>query len=139
MNKNETVKILAMISAYYGQGKADPQQMVNAWYVILKDYDYGVAEKAVIEFAKTDSRDYATFPSVGQIVRAIEKQKNYANLIYNTLWAGGDYDSLPVGAQNLLSKAVFDEYKGKGLTEIENSSKAIKNAILQNQQKKLIE
>ena len=138
MTKDETIMILAMLSAYYGQGKADPNQMVSAWHLILREYEYGVAEKAVIEFARTDSRDYASFPSVGQIINAIEKQKGYANLVFNSIWARQDYDTLPEGAQRLITWQRYNELKDIGYEELEQQKNIIKDEITNTQKVKLL-
>lgn len=71
MTKRETTKILTILRAFYKTDQ-DAVETVNAWHTILEGYDYQVAEVAVRNFAKNDTRDYQTFPGVGQIVRQIE-------------------------------------------------------------------
>ena len=104
MNKNETLKILAMLSAYYGQGKSDAKQMASAWHLILKDYSYQDAERAVVEFARNDVRDYATFPTVGVIIREIETAHTNARKLKNKAWNNilntNEYDKLIEEAKN---------------------------------------
>ena len=115
MNKNETLKILAMLSAYYGQGKSDAQQMASAWHLILKDYPYQDAEQAVVEFARNDVRDYATFPTVGVIIREIDTARTNARKLKNKAWNNilntNEYDKLIEEAKEWFSREQFNELK----------------------------
>ena len=108
MTKQETIVILAMLSAYYGEGKSDPEQMVAAWYVILKDYDFATAQVAVVNFAKTDYRDYATFPSVGKIVQAIDAERMKRRAVFNAALAEKPYEELDSRYQEIITE---DQYK----------------------------
>lgn len=116
MNKTETIKIMAMLSAYYGQGKANAEAMANAWHLILQDYDYKLAEQAVINYAKNDRREYASFPSVGAIVNVIEQteaeQKNLVNRVFNAVLNGVPYDDMPEEQKLLCDRGVYE----RGLT-----------------------
>lgn len=107
MNFKETVKILAILNAFYGQGKANPETMANAWHVILKPFDYAISEQAVFNFAKTDTREYSTFPGVGQIVKAIRHEEKLPNLIYNFARGRELYKNLPERAKEMITE---DEY-----------------------------
>lgn len=120
MTMQETIKIITMLSAYYGQGKADAKTMANAWHLILKDYDYDLAEKAVIEFAKTDKRDYASFPAPSKIIEQIEKQLAKYNLILNYAFNKKAYRELPIGCHECISQ---DKYKELLLMDSEQLQK----------------
>lgn len=115
MKKAETLKLLAMLSAFYGQGKADPDQMVSSWHLILKDYSYEEAENAIIAFAKTDCREYATFPAPGIIVREIEKQhaeeQGSRNRAWNTILRTEKYMALPVECREVVTEEQFIKLK----------------------------
>ena len=112
MTKTETIKIMAMLSAYYGQGKADAEAMANAWHIILKDYPYRLVEQAVIDYARNDRREYASFPSVGAIVKVVEEaqaeQRVIANKIFNALYNGKPFESLPEEYQQLCNRFVYE-------------------------------
>ena len=123
MNQEETIKILAMISAFYGQGKADAKAMCKAWHLILQDYDFGVSQQAIVQFAKNDKRDYATFPSVGQIVAAIEKEKKLPRLIHNLASMGELYRNLPDRGKELITEVEFEQIRKM---EYEDAIKRIK-------------
>lgn len=114
MTKEECVKILAMLGAFYGGGKTDPKAQVNAWYTILQKYPYKAAERAVINFAENDVRDYATFPAVGKIVKAIrnEMTKNDAPIreIVKAISYGRDYDYISADAKRLISESMYNEW-----------------------------
>lgn len=113
MTLKETVKILAILNAFYGQGKADPQMMSAAWHVILKPYDYAIAEQAVFNFAKADTREYSTFPGVGQIVKAIRHEEKMPNLIYNFARQRELYRNLPDRAKDIISEDVYQKLTNK--------------------------
>lgn len=114
MTKEECVKILAMLGAFYGGGKTDPQAQVNAWYTILQKYPYKTAERAVINFAENDVRDYATFPAVGKIVQAIKSEitKNNAPIkeIIRSISYGYEYDYLSADAKGIIGEPMYNEW-----------------------------
>lgn len=111
MNKTETIKIMAMLSAYYGQGNANAEIMANAWHLLLCEYPYQVVEQAVMTFAKNDRRDYATFPPPGAIIKVIEDaqadRKVLANKVFNNLYNGVPYKELPPSQQEVCPEDVY--------------------------------
>jgi hypothetical protein len=111
MTIGETLQIMAMISAFYGQGKSEPKTMARAWHIVLKDYDFLTTEQAVVQFAKNDQRDYATFPSVGQIVAAVEKERKMPRLIHNMATMNELYSNLPDRAKELISESDFEKIR----------------------------
>lgn len=104
-----------MLSAFYGQGKSDPEQMLNAWHLILKDYSCQECEKAVIQFAKSDCRDYATFPAPGVLIKKIEEehQKEHKQkcLAWINILNTDEYDQLIEEAKDWFSREQFNELK----------------------------
>lgn len=72
MNKKETAQIIAILKEYYPRDfeSTNIQTKVEAWYLALKDYEYTVAQKAVIAFATSDTKGFA--PVVGQIIHKIK-------------------------------------------------------------------
>ncbi len=72
MTKDETIKVLELLNAFYAGGKGDPKQQVIAWHLVIGKFDFEDAMNAVLHFAERDKRDYATMPGVGKIVEAIE-------------------------------------------------------------------
>lgn len=137
MTKDETLKIMFMLSAYYGEGKSDARIMAQAWHLILQKYDYGIAQRAVLNFAENDTREYASFPTVGTIVGEIKHQQSLCNGIFNSLYDRVSYEHLSEEKQKLISKSRYDtllELDYDGI--IANKSK-IKQEILSNQIKPL--
>ena len=126
MTKDETIKIMAMLGAFYGGGKTDPQMQAQAWYLVLKDYDYRIAQVAVINFAKRDTRDYASFPTVGKIVQAIEAESKARSKpireIKMAISYGRQYDQLPDDCKRLISKADYDSWLSMDAEEFEKRS-----------------
>lgn len=108
MKPEETLKILKMIGAFYGQGKANPKEMAAAWHYVFQDYDYLIMQRAVINFAKGDDREYATFPSVGQIIKSYEREKKMPNVIYGSAKARELYCNLPARAKELITEEQYD-------------------------------
>lgn len=114
MTRQECIQILAMLGAFYGGGKTDPKAQVQAWHTILQKYPYYIAERAVINFAENDVRDYATFPAVGKIVQAIKNEitKNNAPIkeIVRAIAYGHDYDYISGDAKRLISESMYNEW-----------------------------
>lgn len=112
MTIQETIKIMAMLSAYYGQGKSDAKIMAQAWHLILKDYPYNVAEAAVIKFAKEDNRDYGTFPTPGAIVKSIEageaEQKNLINRTFSAMLNEVPYGEMPEEQRAICDQKLYE-------------------------------
>ena len=74
MTKQETIQIMAMLGAFYGAGKSNPEIMAEGWHLILEPYDFDIARRAVLNYAKNDVREYASFPTVGNIVKCINDE-----------------------------------------------------------------
>lgn len=137
MTETETIKILAMLGAFYGGGKTDPKAQVNAWHAILQKYPYAVAEKAVFDFAENDVRDYATFPAVGKIVQAIKQEQNRAHravddIIVNISY-GRDYESLSSDSKQIMSKSVYDNWLSVDAEEFAQSAGTLKKNIMESE------
>lgn len=127
MTKEETIKVLAMLNAFYAGGKNDPNQQAAAWYLILQKYSYESAKKAVINFAENDVRQYATFPAVGVIIAEIRKveaeaEKPIKEIIHRIL-TGLDYYGLSAEAQKLISEEQYNEWLRINAEEFSNRSK----------------
>lgn len=114
MTKEETVKIMALLGAFYGAGKSNPEIMAEGWYIILGSYDYEIASRAVLTYAKNDTRDYASFPTVGNIVRCIEdemaKEQAPINEVVRAISYGWGYDQLSKDAKELITPLRYDEW-----------------------------
>ena len=133
MTKKETLKIMAMLGAFYGGGKTDPEAQVNAWYAILKNYDFVIAEQAVLNFAENDVRDYATFPAVGKIVQAIrdEECKREAPIkeIIRAVSYGWAYYQLTDRAKYLVSEEKYNEWLDMDAEDFANSTSKIAKGL----------
>ena len=114
MTKEETIKIMAMLGAFYGGGKTNPKMQAEAWHLVLNKYDYHMAEQAVLHFAENDIRDYATFPAVGKIVDEIRKYKikleKPIKEIITSVWYGKDYKELSNGAALLIEESIYNSW-----------------------------
>lgn len=114
MTKTETIQIMAMLGAFYSGGKNDPKLQAEAWYLILQKYDFKTAQKAVLNYAENDVRDYATFPAVGVIVKEIRcQQKREARPIREIIRSisyGKEYEELGDEAQKMISEDKYNDW-----------------------------
>ena len=134
MTKEETTQILAIISAFgYGKTKADAEDVINAWHVALKEYDYIVVEQAVIEFAKNDRREYSQFPTVGLILESIEDEERCLVRIRNWALDGKPYEELGKRAQKWISEERYERLKNCGEDYLLNNLDTIKHALKKEQ------
>lgn len=108
MEKHEVTKVMAILSAFYGQGKSDPETMATAWWYILSPYDYNAAQRAVIKFAKNDMREYATFPAPGVLVDLIEKEGKLHTRVFNAMYMGKPYDELTEEESALIDEETYN-------------------------------
>lgn len=114
MTREESIKIMAMLGAFYSGSKNDPKQQAAVWYMVIGKYDYEVAKKAVLNYAENDTREYASFPACGVIVAEIKKVQaemdKPINEIILRIITGLDYYGLSVDAQKLISEPQYTEW-----------------------------
>lgn len=126
MTKSETIQIMAMLGAFYGAGKSNPEIMAEGWFLILEPYDFEMARRAVLTFAKNDTRDYATFPAVGKIVKCIEEEmrKEQAPVaeVVRAISYGWGYDQLSSEAKALISEERYGAWMKMDAEEFANKS-----------------
>lgn len=126
MTKSETIQLMAMLGAFYGAGKANPEIMAEGWFMILEPYDFQTAQKAVLNYAKNDVREYASFPTVGNIVRCIEEEmrKSEAPIkeIVRSISYGKDYSQLSESAKNNISEDRYNSWLNMDAEEFSNKA-----------------
>ena len=114
MTKEETVKIMTMLGAFYSGSKNNAKLQAEAWHLVLQKYDYQTAQKAVLNFAENDTREYATFPAVGVIVREIRNQQMLeAKPIKEVIRAisyGKGYEDISDDAKRIISEEVYNKW-----------------------------
>lgn len=141
MSKAETIQLMAMLGAFYGAGKANPEIMAEGWFMILEPYDFEVAKRAVLNFAKNDTRDYATFPAVGKIVQHIEEEMRKAEApikeIVRSISYGKGYDQLTDGAKRSISEDRYNSWLNMDAEEFSNKAH-IMAETLRSERKRLI-
>lgn len=144
MTKDETVMIMAMLNAFYANGKGDPKAQASAWYLVLEKYDYNDAMRAVMRFAENDTRDYCTFPAVGKIVQEIRAEeyhrKHLVKSIIHAIAYGKSYGELTNKSEDAKTLISEDEYKAWVDMNAETFSIRAEELadILTNRQKKII-
>ena len=133
MTKRETIQIMALLSAFYGAGKGNPEVMAEGWYWIIEPYDYEMARRAVLTYAKNDTREYGTFPTVGNIVKCIEEEmrKDQAPIkeIVRNISYGRDYSMLTADAKALISQERYDTWLKMDAEEFANKSMVIAETL----------
>ena len=128
MTKEETLKVLAVLNAFYAGGKNDPKAQVTAWHLVMGKYDYNDAMAAVLRFAENDTRDYATFPAVGKIIAEIKaeerRKQNAINMVIRGIGYGRSYDMLSEDAKSLIPEESYNKWLKIDAEEFAEKQKA---------------
>ena len=140
MTKNETLMVLAMLNAFYGGGKNDPEQQVHAWHLIMGKYDFETVRLAVLHFAENDTREYATFPAVGLIVNEVRKMDKARNDVVNEIIYGvsygREYAMLSANAKTIINEKLYNEWLSMD-AEVFNAKAGTYKQLLKNERLKL--
>lgn len=114
MTKDETIKILALLNAFYSGGKGDPKQQAVAWHLVLGKYEFNDAMSAVLRFAENDTRDYATFPAVGKIVEEIRaestRKRQQITEVIRSVAYGKDYEDMSESARAIVPRNTYETW-----------------------------
>lgn len=115
MTRKETAEIVKLLMAYFrNNSSATAATMIDAWYLVLKEYEFKMVRAAVIDFAKSDRRDYPTMPGVGQIVAKIDEARAAKNkpitMAINSLVYGVEYDALPEDVRKVVGRERYERY-----------------------------
>lgn len=141
MTKNETIQIMALLQAFYGMGKGNPEIMAEGWYLILEPYDFEIAKKAVLNYARNDTREYGTFPTVGNIVKEIEaemrKEQAPIKEVVRAISYGWGYDQLSKEAKANITEEHYNDWLNMDAEEFANKANALAGTL--KAQKKLLE
>ena len=139
MTKSETIKIMAVLEGLYGGGKGKPEVMAEAWYLILEPYDYEIAQRAVLTFAKNDTREYGTFPTVGNIVKCIEdemaKDQAPVNEVVRAVSYGWGYDQLSPDAKRLIGNTKYNEWLNMNAEEFAGKAGSLASTLKQSRKR----
>ncbi len=126
MTKKETIQLMALLSAFYGAGKSNPEIMAEGWYLILEPYDFEIAKRAVLNYARNDTREYGTFPTVGNIVKCIEEERYQEELpireIVRSISYGRDYNQLSDRAKCNISEDRYNSWLNMDAEEFSNKA-----------------
>ena len=124
-------------------GKGNPEVMAEGWHLILEPYEYEMAYRAVLNYAKNDTREYAQFPTVGNIVKCIEeemrKEEAPTKEIIRAISYGWHYDQLSEDAQANISKEHYDDWLNMDAEKFANSANKLADSLKQKAQKRLTE
>lgn len=140
MTKGETIDIMAMLEAFYGQGKGNPEIMAEGWFLILEPYDFEVAQRAVLSYVRNDTREYGTFPTVGNIVKCIEEEMRKDNApikeVVKAVSYGWGYNQLSADAKQIISEDRYDSWLKMDAEELSNKA-GIMAETLRSERKRL--
>ena len=92
MTKLETANIVGIIQTYYGGfyknfGKEETGAMIDAWYIILVDYDFEEFQASLKAYIIGDVKGFP--PVVGQIIEKLRVIKSVVTEELNELTAWG--------------------------------------------------
>lgn len=115
MTKVDVIKILAIMHSIYGQGKGSPEEVAQAWYLLLGKYDRDAAMAAVIRFMENDTRDWATLPAPGVIIAEIKKEESRRRMAVTEVYeaiacADKTYTQLSDYARELITPEQFAKW-----------------------------
>jgi hypothetical protein len=137
MTKAEAIQVMAILAGLYGQGKGNPEVMAESWYLILEPYDFQTARKAVLNFAKNDTREYGTFPTVGNIVKEIEaemaKEQAPIKEVVRAISYGWSYDQLSDKAKANITKAHYEDWLNMDAEEFALNAGKLASSLKRNQ------
>lgn len=141
MTKAEAIQVMAILAGLYGQGKGNPEVMAESWYLILEPYDFEIAKRAVLNYAKNDTREYGTFPTVGNIVKEIEaemrKEQAPIKEVVRAISYGWGYDQLSKEAKANITEEHYHDWLNMDAEEFANKANALAGTL--KAQKKLLE
>lgn len=141
MTKAEAIQVMAILAGLYGQGKGNPEVMAESWYLILEPYDFEIAKRAVLNYAKNDTREYGTFPTVGNIVKEIEAEMRREQApikeVVRAISYGWGYDQLSKEAKANITEEHYNDWLNMDAEEFANKANALAGT-LKAKQKKLV-
>ena len=133
MTKSETIQLMAILGAFYGAGKANPEIMAEGWFMILEPYDFQIAQKAVLNYARNDVREYASFPTVGNIVRCIEeemrKEQAPVKEVVRAISYGWGYDQLSEEAKKNITEEHYNDWLKMNAEEFANKANVLADTL----------
>ena len=133
MAKSETIQLMAILGAFYGAGKANPEIMAEGWFMILEPYDFQIAQKAVLNYARNDVREYASFPTVGNIVRCIEeemrKEQAPVKEVVRAISYGWGYDQLSEEAKKNITEEHYNDWLKMNAEEFANKANVLADTL----------
>ena len=118
MNRNETLKIMAVIKAAYpyyynNQSEEDLKTVVNLWHGMFEEYEYRLVSGAVRAFIASDKKGFP--PSVGMVLDKIrlftaapelsemEAWSRLAGAVKNSAWyAEEEFEKLPEDIRGIV-------------------------------------
>jgi hypothetical protein len=85
MTRDETKKIIMLMGAVYPNFKPDdPKAMVDAWHLMLSDFEYADIENALRIYVRTSDEQFA--PSVNKLIAMIRKPQELSQMDFPTVW-----------------------------------------------------
>lgn len=88
--------------------------MRNAWHEVIGEYDHDIVYKAVMTYVRNDTRDYASFPAPGVIIKEIKaelkaRQKPIREVL-DSINKGRKYEELTSAARDAVSEEKYNAW-----------------------------
>lgn len=114
MNLKQTGKVVDMLKSWYQlRNDTDDRTLIGNWHLILEPYEYETVMEAVLHFARTDKRDYPSFPTPAQIINGIQtiEQQNRISMakIAKHLIDGKTWDTMTPELQEIITEEDYNE------------------------------
>lgn len=114
MNLKQTGKVVDMLKSWYQlRNDTDDRTLISNWHLILEPYEYETVMEAVLHFARTDKRDYPSFPTPAQIINGIQtiEQTNKIKMakIAKHLIDGKAWDIMTPELQKIITEEDYNE------------------------------
>lgn len=114
MNLKQTGKVVDMLKSWYQlRNDTDDRTLIGNWHLILEPYEYETVMEAVLHFARTDKRDYPSFPTPAQIINGIQtiEQQNRISMakIAKSLIDGKAWDTMKPELQEIITEEDYNE------------------------------
>lgn len=106
MTENEIKNIATLMQGFYPQvelGEAWQKAMIK----LIGEYDYEIAEKAITEYARGDTRENPRLPAPGAIYGAIKNTYDLYGGIKALAKGDTPYDDLSEISKHLVSKETY--------------------------------
>lgn len=121
MTKNDTQKIAELLQGFYPSEKLFVSDMASALYLLIGEFEYQVAKRAIVEWVKSDTREIASMPAPGVIYEAVNTTTALYVGIKKIAKEERGYDELSDLAKGLVDREQYNKLLLMSEKELENT------------------